>query len=105
MKRPIQQLFFSATYAPDVIDYIANIVDKDNTIKLDIGAVHLPNVHQFYYKCPSKGKIDFFKEIYGSFTKSTQTIIFVNTNRFAVKLFRRLKDDGFLVALIFGDMS
>jgi superfamily II DNA/RNA helicase len=91
LKRPIQQLFFSATYSPDVIDYIANIVEKANTIKLDIGAVHLPNIQQFYYKFPPKGKIDFIKEICGSFTKSTQIIIFVvNTKNFAYKLFRSL---------------
>ena len=44
LKRPIQQLFFSATYRPDVIDWIANIVENANIIKVDIGAVHLPNV-------------------------------------------------------------
>ena len=53
------------------------------------------NVQQFYYKCPSKGKIDFIKEIFGSFSKSTKTIIFVNNNNFAYKLFTTLKDDGY----------
>ena len=65
----------------------------------------LDNVQQFYYKCPNKGKIDFIKEIFDSFSKSTQTIIFVNTKSFTEKLFRTLKDDGYAVALIFGDMS
>ncbi len=62
-------------------------------------------MQQFYYKCPPKGKIEFIKEIYDSFSSHTQTIIFVNTKSFAETLFRRLKDDGFKVALIFGDMS
>lgn len=65
----------------------------------------LENVQQFYYKCPPKGKIEFVKEIYDSFSKSTQTIIFVNTKNYAEMLFRRLKDDGYQVALIFGDMT
>ena len=62
-------------------------------------------MQQFYYKCPPKGKIEFIKEIYDSFSSHTQTIIFVNTKSFAETLFRRLKEDGFKVAIIFGDMS
>ena len=46
---------------------------------LNIETLKLENVQQFYFKCPSKGKIDFIKEIYDSFSMSTQTIIFVNT--------------------------
>jgi ATP-dependent RNA helicase DDX19/DBP5 len=79
------------------------IVDEAYQIRIE--EVKLDNVQQFYYKCPSKGKIEFIKEIYDSFSSHTQTIIFVNTKSFAETLHRRLKDDGFKVALIFGDMS
>ena len=65
----------------------------------------LDHVQQFYYKCPPKGKIDFIKEIYDSFSKNTQTIIFVNTKKFAETLFRTLKEDGYHVVIIFGDMT
>ena len=67
--------------------------------------MHLPNVQQFYYKCPPKGKIKFVKEIYDSFSKTTQTIIFMSTMKFSEILFKKIKDDGHEVALILGNMS
>ena len=87
-----------------VLDWIDTIVDEAIMIKISIEKVKPANVQQLFYKCPHKGKIDFIKEIFDSFSKSTKTIIFVNNNNFAYKLFTTLKDDGYPVALIFGDM-
>ena len=78
-----------------VLDWIYMIVDEANMIRISIEQVKLHNVQQLFYKCPHKGKIDFIKEIFDSFSKSTKTIIFVNNNNFAYKLFTTLKDDGY----------
>ena len=85
-----------------VLDWIYTIVDETIMIQISIEKVKPPNVQQLFYKCPHKGKIDFIKEIFDSFSKSTKTIIFVNNNNFAYKLFTTLKDDGYQTCVIFG---
>ena len=45
------------------------------------------------------------KEIFDSFSASTQTIIFVNTLNFAEMLFDNLTESGYKVAIIFGRRS
>jgi superfamily II DNA/RNA helicase len=69
--RPIQHVFFSATYDADVSKEISNILDEAIQISLQIESVKLDNIQQFYYKCKPKGKIDFVKEIYDAFSKNT----------------------------------
>lgn len=42
-------------------------------------------------RCPKMGKIDFIKGMYDACSVITQTIIFVNSKKFAVTLLDKLK--------------
>ena len=105
LKRKIQYIFFSATFEEEVSKDISQLVSEAYQISLQLKAVKLENVQQLYYKCPPRGKINFIKEIFDSFSNDTQTIIFMNTLNFAETLFYDLKKDGYKCALIFGRMT
>ena len=106
LKRTVQYVFFSATFDPVISEKISAIVTEANQIHLKEEQLKLDNIQQYYMRCKKNEKVKFIKDVYESITGKTQTIIFVNSREFAVKVFTFLKDDGFQVSLIMGgDMS
>jgi ATP-dependent RNA helicase DDX19/DBP5 len=106
LKRTVQYIFFSATFDTAISEKISAIVSDANQINLKQEQLKLDNIQQYYMKCAKNGKLQFIKDVYESITGKTQTIIFVNSRDFAVKVFTFLKDDGYQVSLIMGgDMS
>ncbi|TNV78952.1 hypothetical protein FGO68_gene461 [Halteria grandinella] len=106
LKRAVQYIFFSATFDTAISEKISAIVSDANQINLKQEQLKLDNIQQYYMKCAKNGKLQFIKDVYESITGKTQTIIFVNSRDFAVKVFNFLKDDGYQVSLIMGgDMS
>jgi len=106
LKRQVQYIFFSATFDTAISEKISAIVSDANQINLKQEQLKLDNIQQYYMKCAKNGKLQFIKDVYDSITGKTQTIIFVNSREFAVKVFYFLKDDGYKVSLIMGgDMS
>lgn len=55
--------------------------------------------------CKPKEKVDFIADIFETISGLTQTIIFVNTTKFAEVLFNLLKQKGYKPFIIFGKMS
>lgn len=49
-------------------------------------------------------KIDFIMQIF-EYCLMTQTVIFINTKSFALKVFEILKSKNYKPAIIFGDMT
>lgn len=106
LKRDVQYVFFSATFEPTISEKISAIVTEANQIHLKEEQLKLENIQQYYMRCKKNEKVKFIKDVYDSITGKTQTIIFVNSRDFAVKVFTFLKDDGYQVSLIMGgDMS
>ena len=72
---------------------------------MKVELLKLDNVQQFYFKCKPHGKIDFLKNIYDAFEKQTQTIIFVNTKKYADIVYEKLNQSGCRCFIMFGDLS
>jgi superfamily II DNA/RNA helicase len=80
-------------------------VSEANQINLKKEKLKLDHIQQFYLSCNKDTKIDFVKDIIDSCKKKTQTIIFVNSRKFAEILFNRLNGEEYPVTLIFGGME
>lgn len=106
IKRSVQYVFFSATFDAGISEKISAIVSDANQISLKQEQLKLDNIQQFYMRCDKGKKTEFIKQVYDSITGKTQTIIFVNSRDFAVKVFDFLKREQYSVSLIMGgDMS
>jgi superfamily II DNA/RNA helicase len=97
-------VLFSATYKDLVKQRIGDVVEEAQQIAIKTENLQLDHVRQYYYKCPSKGKVDFLMSVF-DYCKTHQTLIFVNTKSFAETLVRIMKKNNFKVSLIFGDMD
>ena len=105
LTKPIQYVLFSATYSEAISLKISEIVSEANQINLKKEKLKLDHIQQFYLSCSKDTKIDFVKDIINSCKTKTQTIIFVNSRKFAEILFERLIREGYPVTLIFGGME
>ena len=105
LTKPIQYVLFSATYSEPISLKISEIVSEANQINLKKEKLKLDHIQQFYLSCNKNTKIDFVKDIIASCKTKTQTIIFVNSREFSIKLFNRLRDEMYPVTLIMGGMD
>ena len=64
----------------------------------------LDHIQQFEFRCAPKKKIDFIMEIF-EICALTQTVIFINTKRFAETVHNILRNKGYKSTIIFSDMT
>jgi superfamily II DNA/RNA helicase len=103
-QKGVQWVLFSATYNDDVKENISLYVKEAKQISLAPEKLKLDTITQFEYKCKPKGKVDFLMDMF-NICGMTQTIIFVNTKKFAETLLAIMRKNGLKVYLIFGDMD
>jgi superfamily II DNA/RNA helicase len=101
-KEKIQFVLFSATYPPEVQQSIATLISEGSHIRLENKELKLSHIHQFQKRLPKRGKIDFVNEMFKHSGKN-QTMIFVNTKKFAAKVCELLNNMGCKCELVFGD--
>ena len=93
LTQPIQYVLFSATYDKAISLKISEIISVANQINLKKEKLKLDNIQQFYLSCYKGTKIEVVLDMISSCKTKTQTIIFVNTRKFAEKLFDRLRGE------------
>ena len=81
-KQRIQFVLFSATYPTEVSQQIGNLIGESSQIRLENCKLQLDNIRQFHIRTPHQKKIDFVYELFKHSGKN-QTMIFVNTKKFA----------------------
>lgn len=100
----MQYILFSATYPDEVSQAISTLIDKAQQINIRKELLQLDHIQQFQYRCDKGKKVDFVKNIF-EVCSMTQTIIFVNSKKFAEVVFDQLRKASLQVVIIFGNMD
>lgn len=66
--------------------------------------LQLSHISQYVMRCESKKKPEFIMNVFNT-CSMTQTVIFVNTKKFAEVLHNLMRRNGYKSTIIFGDMS
>lgn len=104
--------FFSATINEEIITVCNKYMKNYKYIEIEDKKMSNNNIKQFYIKTLNTDEItegktskyEILKSIFYKL-KSDTSIIFTNTKKDAENLYEKLKEEGFLVELIHGDIS
>lgn len=99
----VQNIIFSATYSDDVKKTIGEFSADANQIELSKESLALDHIAQFEMRLEKGKKPDFIKEVFST-CEMTQTVIFVNTRKFAEILHNMMRKANLKSTIIFGDM-
>jgi ATP-dependent RNA helicase DeaD len=99
-----QTALFSATMPPPIRHLAERYLYDPVTIKVKAATLTVETVEQFALAAPSREKVDRLIEVLQS-ERSTQAIVFVRTKIRCDELYRRLRDRGFDVRALHGDMT
>ena len=97
-------MLFSATYPESAQEAINQIVTEAQQIQMKKELLQLNHISQYELRCQPKKKPDFIMDVFST-CSMTQTVIFVNTKKFAEVLHRLMHNNGYKATIIFGDMS
>lgn len=111
-KPDVQKLFFSATYPPQIIEFLKNLI-PENAIKIELPKerLSLAGIKQFFMltkKEPGEdkrfnSKLRVLKQLVEQI--NNQVVIFVNTRVYVTKIFEYLTEEGYTVHKIMGGMD
>lgn len=102
LRRDMQVLLFSATYADDVKVFAGRIVPVANKIELRREDIALNTIRQFYISAASEDeKLKKLIDLYGCMTVG-QSVVFTNSRQAAFRLAYQMKQEGYAVSLICG---
>lgn len=100
-----QMMFFSATYANEIMEFAELIVQNPLIVKLKREEESLDNIDQCYVKCLNQDqKYEAVTNIYGTVGVG-QAVIFCETCRAASWLADKMSQDGHAVAVLTGELS
>jgi ATP-dependent RNA helicase DeaD len=99
-----QTALFSATMPPPIRRLAEQYLYDPVTIKVKTATLTVDTVEQFALSAPSREKVDLLIEVLQS-ERPTQAIVFVRTKIRCDQLYRRLRDRGFDVRALHGDMT
>ena len=102
----VQLLLFSATFEDRVRDFAQKVAPNAVTYFIPAKKLSLDVIKQLRVRCPGDdGKIKFLKDAFSLAQNLCQTVVFVKYKASAHKLARGLKDDGFSVSNLTGDLE
>ena len=90
----VQILLFSATYSDKIKERAFKVVKDPHQILLNPTKLTLKGVKQVYIKCEAQEKPPKIHELFERLTEITQSIVFVNTRKFADALKIYLQQHG-----------
>ena len=90
LPQKVQYILFSATYPEEVQEAISTLITKAQQINIRKELLQLDHIQQYSYRCDKQKKIEFVKNVF-EVCAMTQTIIFVNSKKFAEVLFDQLR--------------
>ena len=107
-------MFFSATYSPQIINFIKQVTDADRTIKIELPKekLTLKGIKQ-YYICAKRAaddprgfnpKLRLLRQLIETID-TTQVIVFVNTKVYVNNIYRYLTNEGYTCDKIMGGMT
>jgi len=100
-----QQLLFSATYTPQVMNFAERVVEDPLIIRLRREEESLDNIRQYYIECQNLSqKHNAIANLYGTITIG-QCIIFCHTRKTASWLAGKLSEEGHRVAMLSGELT
>jgi ATP-dependent RNA helicase DeaD len=99
-----QTALFSATMPPPIRRLAEQYLYDPITIKVKAATLTVETVEQFALETPSREKVDRLIEVLQS-ERPAQAIVFVRTKIRCDELYRRLRDRGFDVRALHGDMT
>jgi len=104
-KQNCQQLLFSATYTPQVMNFAERVVIDPLIIRLRRDEESLDNIRQYYIECQNLSqKHNAIANLYGTITIG-QCIIFCHTRKTASWLAGKLSEEGHRVAMLSGELT
>lgn len=83
---------------------MSEVVTEAQQICLKKEKLQLDHIQQYEFKCDEKKKVDFIKDVFNT-CSMTQSIIFVNTKKFAETLHNIMRRENYKSTIIFGDMD
>lgn len=102
--RNCQQLLFSATYTPQVMNFAERVVVDPLIIRLRREEESLDNIRQYYIECQNiSQKHNAIANLYGTITIG-QCIIFCQTRKSASWLAGKLSEEGHRVGMLTGEL-
>ena len=104
LEHKVQYILFSATYPEEIKELIGTIVKKAQQISIKKESLQLDHIRQFEYVCEKGKKPEFMKDIF-NICEMTQTVVFVNTKKFAEILHTMMRKENYKSTIIFGDMD
>ena len=90
----VQVLLFSATYSDKIKEQVFKVVKDPHQILMNPTKLSLKGVKQVYIKCEAREKPAKIHELFEKLTEITQSIVFVNTRKFADALKMYLQQHG-----------
>jgi ATP-dependent RNA helicase DeaD len=99
-----QTALFSATMPPPIRQLAERYMYEPVTVKVKAATLTVETVEQFALQAPSREKMDRLIEVLES-ERPLQALVFVRTKIRCDELFRRLRDRGFEVRALHGDMT
>lgn len=101
----VQVALFSATMPPEVLDLSKKFMNDPISILVKKEALTLDGITQFYVDCQREEyKYDVLKELY-EYLNLSKAVIFCNSRNRVDRLSRELRNDGFTVSSIHGELS
>mmetsp|Transcript_40550 Transcript_40550/g.35979 ORF Transcript_40550/g.35979 Transcript_40550/m.35979 type:complete len:251 (+) Transcript_40550:723-1475(+) len=102
--------FFSATFtkgSKESIDSIFSKLKLSTVLRYEIKAeeLKLDGIRQLSKQLDDSSKGSYCSKLLKAFETDSQTIIFVNTKKFANMIYEQLKRDGHKIALLIGGMA
>ncbi len=99
-----QLMLFSATMPSEIIQLAKNYLKNPYVLRISEDELSVDHIHQVAYKVKEREKLRaLINLLYRN--KSKKILIFTNTKKFGKYLFSKLKDKGFYVRFLSGDLK